>query len=56
MEETALLAASHDNLPLSALKELLAKSETVTPAWWALWVLIKVREEEGVGLTVHTYS
>ena len=31
-----------EELPESVQKELAVKSETVTPMWWAIWVLFKV--------------
>ncbi len=42
VEETALLASNHTDLPPHVLKELATKSETVTPWWWGLKTLIKV--------------
>lgn len=42
LEETALLASKHSDLPAHVLKELATKSETVTPWWWGLRTLIKV--------------
>jgi hypothetical protein len=31
-----------EELPATVQKELAVKSETVTPMWWAIWVLFKV--------------
>lgn len=42
LEDTALLASNHTDLPAHVLKELSTKSETVTPWWWGLETLIKV--------------
>jgi hypothetical protein len=42
LEDTALLASNHTDLPAHVLKELSTKSETVTPWWWGLKTLIKV--------------
>lgn len=44
VEETAVLASKHTDLPPHVLKELATKSATVTPWWWGLKTLIKVRE------------
>lgn len=43
VEDTARLASKHTDLPAHVLKELATKSETVTPWWWGLKTLIKVR-------------
>ena len=42
VEETAVLASKHTDLPPHVLKELATKSATVTPWWWGLKTLIKV--------------
>jgi len=49
LEETALLASKHIDLPPHVLKELATKSETVTPWWWGIRTLIKYR-------TSHNYK
>jgi hypothetical protein len=55
LEETALLASKHTDLPAHVLKELATKSETVTPWWWGLRTLIKVRMRDR-HLARHTFQ
>jgi hypothetical protein len=42
LQQAALLASSHTDLPATMVKELATRSETVTPWWWGLKTLIKV--------------
>ena len=48
LDQTALLASKHTDLPPHVLKELATKSETVTPWWWGLKTLIKVNGTPGL--------